>query len=206
MVLHASSGALRPGCRRSPVTDSWRNAALTFAVAGIGIAAAWLGFETKWFLPLVLILLVAGIALAVYKAGEARARRDPVGAVKLMRWRIVGLILMAGGASALVIALSVWLKAPEGADPDTEELVTASVAALTAIVTSILIKDAETADESWVATPIMQVFQNSFRGVFPENSRGQRAVYEGTFEGEEGWGREARQTRAAAIAEQLREL
>jgi hypothetical protein len=183
--------------------EAIRTPALTFAVAALGVGAAWLGFATIWALPLVLLGVLAIIAFGLYKAGEARTRNNPVGAVKLMTWRLLGVILIAAGASALVIAISVWLKAPKGSSKDTEQLLTASVAALTALVSAVIIKDAEKADESWVAKSVKAVFEERFKGVFGPNTRGQRAVYEGTFEGKQGWGPDARRARAQAIAAEL---
>ena len=171
--------------------------------AGVGIGMAWLGFTTIWLIPIALLGLSALVAWALFRAGKARTKTDPQSAVRLMSVRLALGLLLAGGASALIIAISVWLGAPEKASAQTKELLTASVAALTALITAIFIKDAETADEAWVAKPVADAFQEAFKGEFDGGSRGQLAVFGGNFEGHDGWGYEARRARARAIAEAI---
>ncbi len=178
--------------------------AAALAVALIGVGLAWLAFKTHWLIPVAIVGLLAITTVAVSAAGRARIPHDPVRGVRLMAWRAVSLLLMAGSAAAVLIAIGVWLEPAKDASTETKKLLAASVAALTAFITALSIKKAENADEAWIAKGVKSAFEKEFRGRFAENSRGQRAVFEGSFEGNEGWGPSARRARADAVAAELK--
>lgn len=171
--------------------------ALGVALAGVGLA--WLGFKTIWVVPLVLVAGVAGISQALFLAGKARVKRSPTTAIRLMGSRLLVPGSLAAGAAGLLIAIAVTLNPGEDASAQTKELLTASVAALTGFFTTLFIKDAESADEKWVAAPIAAVFETAFAGTFEPESPGALAVFAGTFAGHTGWGPEARAARAQAV-------
>lgn len=176
-----------------------RTALPPFLVASGGVGLAWLGFNTIWLLPVLVIAATAGLAYSVFLAGKARTSRDPVGAIRLMAWRILLPGALAAGAAGLTIAVAVWLNAPKDASADTTKLLAASVAAFSGLFATLLVKDAESADDKWVATPIRRVFESKFHGRFSPESRPALATFAQTFEGMTGWGPEARRARAAAI-------
>jgi hypothetical protein len=174
-----------------------------FAVAAAGVGLAWLAFETTWLLSLVAVLAVAGFSFALFLAGKNKVKTDPVGAIRLMKWRLLAPGAAAAAATAVLIGVAVWLTAPKHASTEATKLLAASVAAFTGFLSTLIVKDAEKADETWLAKPIRSAFQEKFKGVFAAESRGALAVFAGSFEGSDGWTRDARKARAKAIKQEL---
>jgi hypothetical protein len=80
-----------------------------------------------------------------------------------MEWRILLPGSLAAAGAAGIIVLEVWLQTEEAWTEERKQLITALSAALSTAIGALLVKGAETYDESWLAGPIKKAFREQLK-------------------------------------------
>lgn len=118
---------------------------MLFAAGGAGLA--WLSYNTHPAFPIVLVAVCWAVVLVTQWAANTMLRTQPVAALQLYEFRLLGIALVSAAAAAAVIIIAVELAAPKGADAATKEMITSATAALTAFITGVTVS-AEDSDSS----------------------------------------------------------
>ncbi len=190
--------------------------AMVVALAGAG--TAWLFLKGHWEPAVLGALAVVAIGVACDQVGKAVLPKHPVLAVYLFEgWLLIPLAVAVLASAALIIvaikaALPEKNAAGEPTSTETEELVGAVSAGITAFLTAGFVSWAGDEKDSRLADHVKGRFEDKFTRpgvakpgarVFAAGSDGEQWVYSGEFEGIEGWGWAARQKRAREIAAEL---
>lgn len=177
-------------------------APLAVGLGGVGIAWLWFNVWKPLAVIPVAVFVLLGYLLD-YEAGQALKADDPrKGARLIWGWIFAPLsigVLVAG----LLIVAAVGLEPAKKATIETQKLLSASLAAISAFGVAAFVKDAEEADESWIGKRFKTRFQSAYSDRFDSESPAERAVLSGADQGFDGWGHEAREARAGVVADAL---
>ncbi len=188
--------------------------AVAVALLGVWLAEEW--SSGRIWPPVIVSLVVIGLGYLCDFGGRHLLPDHPVAAVVLLEFWMLAPLVVAAMASALIVLLAIHFTVPSGASPTTTELTKALSTALTAFLTSGFV--AWTGDQN--ASPVAQRIQRTFAAkyqrcvvapqlpqpgihYFRPDSPGERWVLSDSFGGIDGWGYEARRTRARGIAREL---
>jgi len=171
---------------------------LCVALAGVGLACLCLYVAWGWALASVIVMLGCAAGWSLFAWGRQTVVRHPKQALKRMEWGMLLPGSLAAAGAGAVILLEIWLKTEDKGSWG--NVVTAFSAALTTFVGALLVKGAESYDESWIAKPIKKAFEDQLSDEFDQNSKGEVALY--NLEGD--WGRSDRQERAKILERELR--
>ena len=172
--------------------------ALMVALGGVGLAWIWLKHD--FAIAILAVIGGLGVGLACFGLGHSalkRATPRPKRAVRLFEFSILAPGSIAAIASAALIFLAI--DAEDIKDPQDKALVVAAVAAVTGLLTTAFIKDAEEADESWIADLTKSQFQSAFEGKFKPGTASELAVFSKV--NPQGWDRDTRRERAKTISD-----
>jgi len=185
------------------------------AVSLVSVWLAWRWLDKDHATPLIVAGLIIFVAYLCNWLGRACLPDSPrIALVFLELWIFAPLMLGAITAAAAVI-IAVHFSLPSDATPERKETVTALTTALTTFLTTGFISWAGDKDDSRLAKRIQRTFFSKYRrpktnetrvdGVkyFAAGSTGERLVYSDEFAGIEGWGHEARVSRARELALEL---
>ena len=201
------------------VGDLFGSLAPPFRALGITLAGMWLAWRWlagDYFLP---ACVVTGVVLAAYVAdgiGRLLLPNRPRGALTLLEGWIAAPLALGAAASAALVVLSVRLWLPEGTPVENKELIGTLTSGLTTFLTSVFISWVGDQDDSRFAERIKRAFFSKYTRYDPQVSRsprvkyfraeslGEQLVNSEAVVGVEGWGRNARRTRASELAKQLK--
>lgn len=120
---------------------------LTFALGGAALAWAWFGLHPA--VPIVVVALAWGTTVAIQTYAESRITDEPMQALRLLEWRLLGIVIVSAGAAALVIIVTVWFtlddRETKKLATSTQQLLAAVSAAPTAFIAAVSVS-AESAD------------------------------------------------------------
>jgi hypothetical protein len=188
--------------------------ALLIALAGVLLAWLWIHGAGPLVIVPPLFAFLVGWGLD-WIGRTLLLPKHPVWAVRFLEWWILLPASIAAAAGALVVIVAISLAAPDKAAESTKALLAALAAGLTAFLTGSFISWAGDDKDSSLAEHLAGAFQAKYKTTggaaaapdvhyFTPGSAGQLWVYANAVGGVEGWGRGARSTRAAGIAEELR--
>jgi hypothetical protein len=185
--------------------------AVLVALAGVMIAFFW--FNGDWAFSVAFVGGGLVIGVIAQSLGERQLPDHPERALEVMEFSVIAPATVAAAAAALVIIVSVSLTVT--GDEDIKALAAAMATGITAFLTTTLIEWTGDKEDSKVANRIRQTFWAHYNRtgypvppgervkLFAPDSDGERWVYSAEFKGIDGWGREARRTRARGIAQCL---
>lgn len=171
--------------------------AMCVALAGAGMAFLW--FYVAWWIPVVVVVLVATAGLILRQSGPGRVAIAPRTAMRLMEWQILLPGSLAAAGAAAIVVIEIYLQTEESWSDEAKGIVTALSAAITAAIGALLVKGAETYDQSWLAPKIQEAFEENLANKFAAGTPGDLALY--NLQGD--WGRADRRTRLEAIESAL---
>lgn len=212
MVLRTQDRALRPGTAGvSAVALLARLADVptgvaAFVTGALGTAAAAAVVLTT-YAPLVVGggLLAAAIPLLLVAVGVRSLPAVPVRAVLFMGGGLLTLLwVLAAAGSATIVLTAVALAPGADAPQATAELLGAASGLVSALATYLVVKPGSEADglvADWIKGRFESAYQDDAR-VTPGSSL-ELAVFSNGWRGLNGWGRSAREERAALIAAEL---
>ncbi|MGW6850453.1 hypothetical protein ACWGCK_17065 [Streptomyces virginiae] len=172
--------------------------AMCVALAGAGMAFLW--FYVAWWIPVVVVVVVAAAGLILRRSGPGRVATAPRTAMRLMEWQILLPGSLAAAGAAAIVVVEIYLQTEEGWSDEAKGIVTALSAAITAAIGALLVKGAETYDESWLAPPIKRAFEEGLNDTFARGTPGDQALY--SLQG--NWDRADRRARLEAIEKALK--
>jgi len=183
-------------------------------VALAGAALAYLWYDEKQVLAVVLAIIVCFIGVIADQAGKALLPARPVGALWLLEGWVLTPAALAAIAAAVVVLVTVALTVPDDTPATTKETIGALSTGITAFVTAAFVSWAGDADNSTVADHVKTAFRAHYNraGALPQAgvhyftaaSVGEQWVYSDEYGGVEGWGYTARHSRAYGIANELK--
>lgn len=180
----------------------WFVGLLVGVIGAAGATWYYQGAFSWWHL--IAYLVVAGAALFIGWLGERRVSRDPVQGVRMIGARTFATLLVAGLATALVVAVTLEI-APAGDKPtdESKELFGTLSAAIAAAITGSLIKVSESIDGP-AADSAKAAVSKAFAAIDKTSRAGQSVFLEG-YQGKFGWGPAERVWRAEQAATTLPE-
>jgi hypothetical protein len=111
-------------------------------------------------------------------------------------WKFAGALAGSGLVLYLAIVTDLLMEASE----ETKGLVAGAAGVVTGLLTALVVSIFDDADERVVGERILNQFQRTYANTFGKGSVGERAVFSTYVPGiGQGWGREARPTRAETI-------
>jgi hypothetical protein len=187
--------------------------ALVVSLAGVWLAASWLAGHPG---PPLRTLVAGGCATwFLDRIGHWFLPSRPRAAVLFMECWILAPMIVAVGASAAVVLVTVHLAVPESTPVDRKTLISAATAAVTGFLTSGFVAWTGDKDASRASKRIQRAFQAAFSRPDPHQVRaphvhyfradsvGERLVFGDDILGLSGWNRDARWARAKALAHEL---
>lgn len=192
------------GSLRAPLS------ALAVSLISVWLAGRWLAGERS--LPLVVSGVVIILAYLLDWMGNAVLPDSPRLGVALLELWVFAPLMVGATASAAMVVIAVNYAVADTTPAAQKELINTTTAAVASFLTSGFIAWASDKDDSRVAKRIQRAFYAKYKRktsgtdtvaglkYFEPESRGERLVYSEQFEGIEGWGREARHTRAKELS------
>jgi hypothetical protein len=142
--------------------------ALLVAMLGVGGAWAYFTFSSSVSIIIVVVGVVLGlVGIASYLLGRSMLPDQPRIAVYFMGLWILGPVFLAALAGAFIIFLGVRLTPGDDASTETEKLLAATFAALSAFLTTAFIDSVVKAESSLVGGPI----KNAFHAAYTDDDR-----------------------------------
>lgn len=189
---------------------------LVFALGGAALAWAW--FELDPLVPILTVAVIWVLVVAIQAYAVSKITSDPVTALRLFEWRLLGIVVVSAGAAALVIIVTVWFTLDkdqkETLATSTQEVIAAVGAALTAFIGAVSVS-AETADKN-IGDLVKSKFREKFavdeipkpgqRKISTDTDAGlraNRALNSVKDYGWNDWSKETRAKRAKAISDYL---
>lgn len=174
--------------------------AMCVALAGASMAFLW--FYVTWGIAIAVIitLLVALAGWILGRVGPGRVATAPRKAMRLMEWQILLPAALAAAGAAAIIIIEIHLTEKKDWSDEAKGIITALSAAITTAIGALLVKGAETYDESWLAPPIKKAFEEGLKDRFIPGTPGDQALY--NLQG--NWDRADRRTRLDRIEDAIK--
>lgn len=186
--------------------------ALAFALGGALLAWTW--FNLGPWVPILIVSIVWLLTGALQAYASSQIPTKPLRALKLMEWRLLGIVVVSAAAAALVIVLAVAFtltdQQEEAISVANREVISAVGAALAAFIGAMSIS-AEAADEH-IGDLVKSTFRQKFvtdanpapgQGRIATNTeagiKADRALNSSMDYGWTDWSRDTRRERVEAI-------
>ena len=184
--------------------------ALLVALTGALLAYLWYEDQRLWAIAIGVAACLVGVVLDTI--GKSFLPKHPVAAVWLLEGWVLTPAALAAIAGAAVVLITVALTLPDDTPTSTTKTVAALSTGLTAFITAVFISWAGDEKNTKIAKHIQGAFQAKYDRPpgkpgahhFAPGSQGEQWVYSEEVGGIEGWGHDARVTRAKGIADELK--
>lgn len=139
-----------------------KKAFIPLVVAVLGVSVGWLlvSGDNRWLIAVGVVILALGWAARRKASGMLPA--EPVKARRLFEWSLLFPATLAVSATAFILWLAISTELPKDAPAIDSKAVGALVGAVTTAITAVFIKDAESADDSWVAGAMKAAFRSAY--------------------------------------------
>ena len=125
--------------------------------------------------------------------------------MRWMEWWVLVPGTVAALVQAAVILIGIMVKLSDTVIAEVRQLWTATFTAVSTFLIVTFVRAAEEADEGWVGKRVQEAFQQATEQDwhFPAGSDGEKAVHSEGWKGLNGWGGDARRSRAREVAKAL---